>query len=90
MSSLTKFMGGSPIEVAIRLLIISFIVGIILSALNLDPLDILDGIYNLAIRVYEMGWDALGWAFRYLALGAVIVLPIWFVSRLLKMTNRSS
>jgi hypothetical protein len=31
-----------------------------------------------------MGWDAVLWLWRYFLLGAVIVVPIWLVVRLLK------
>jgi hypothetical protein len=31
-----------------------------------------------------MGWDAVIWLWRYFLLGAVIVVPIWLVVRLLK------
>lgn len=84
MSSLSRFIGGSPFEVFIKLLIMSFVVGIILSALNIDPLDIISGIRNLFVRIYELGFESIEWALRYLALGAAVVIPIWLVLRLLK------
>jgi hypothetical protein len=31
-----------------------------------------------------MGFDAVRWLWQYFLLGAVIVLPIWFLARLLK------
>lgn len=84
MSALSRFIGGSPLEVAIKLVILSFVVGIILSALNLDPLDIVNGIRNLITRIYELGFESIEWALRYLLLGAAIVVPIWLVMRVLK------
>lgn len=89
MSTLTRFLGGSPLEVAVKLLIISFIVGIVMSALNIDPLDILNGIQNLIVRIYNLGWESIEWALRYLVLGAVVVIPIWLVLRVLKFTGKS-
>lgn len=41
----------------------------------------LDG---FARYVYDMGFEAVAWIFEYLALGAMIVLPIWIVVRLLR------
>ncbi|MEP4703868.1 MAG: DUF6460 domain-containing protein, partial [Hyphomicrobiales bacterium] len=73
MSNLTRFLGGSPFEVFIKLLLMSFVVGIILSALNIDPLDIITGIRNLITRIYELGFESIEWALRYLALGAAVV-----------------
>lgn len=89
MSTLTRFLGGSPIEVAIKLVIISFVVGVVMSALNIDPLDIVTGIQNLVTRIYELGWESIDWLVRYLAIGAVVVVPIWLVLRVLKFTGRS-
>lgn len=90
MSVFTRFIGGSPLEVAIKLVIISFVVGIVLSALNIDPLDIITGVRNLITRIYELGFDSIEWALRYLALGAAVVLPIWVVLRVLKVIGKRS
>jgi len=35
-------------------------------------------------RVWDMGFEAVRWLARYLALGAAIVLPIWLVVRLMR------
>lgn len=88
MSSLTRFLGGSPFEVFIKLLLMSFVVGIILSALNIDPLDIITGIQNLITRIYELGFESIEWALRYLALGAAVVVPIWLILRLFKVFGK--
>jgi len=81
---LERIIGGSPGAVALRLVVLSVVVGIVLSALGLDPRDILQSITRLVERVYNMGFDAVEWAFRYFLLGAVIVLPVWLVMRLLR------
>lgn len=88
MPNLTRFIGGSPLEVLVKLLIMSFVVGIILSALNIDPLDIVSGIRNLAARIYALGFESIEWALRYLALGAAVVVPIWIVLRVLKIFDK--
>jgi hypothetical protein len=38
----------------------------------------------LALRLYYTGFDTLSWAVRYFLLGAVIVVPVWFIIRLLR------
>lgn len=90
MSAFSRFIGGSPLEVAIKLVLMSFVVGIILSALNIDPLDIIAGIRNLITRIYELGFDSIEWALRYLALGAAVVIPIWLVLRFLKVFGKDN
>jgi len=85
-----RFFGGNPGIVVIRLVIISVIVGVVLSALGLDPRAIIDSFIRLLERIYDMGFEAVEWAMRYFLLGAVIVFPIWLVARLLKVVGRGS
>jgi Na+/H+-dicarboxylate symporter len=84
-----RFFGGNPGLVILRLMIISVIVGVLLSALGLDPRDIIDSFIQLLQRIYDMGFEAIDWALRYFLLGAIIVFPIWLVSRIVKLTGRS-
>ncbi len=78
-----RFFGGSPLAVLARLILVSILVGVILSALGLDPFDIIRSIDRLARSIWNMGFDALVWLWRYLLLGAVIVVPIWLILRLI-------
>ncbi len=86
--SLTRFMGGSPGQVILRLVFLSFVVGVILSALDLDPLEIVDIAIRFFERLWDMGFAALGNIARYFLLGAVIVVPIWLISRVLQIGKR--
>ena len=79
-----RFFGGPPLSVALRIILLSVLVGVILSALGLDPRDIWNSVINLIMHVWNMGWDAIVWLWRYFLLGAVIVVPIWLVIRLTK------
>jgi len=85
----TRFFGGSPAAVLLRLVAISFVLGIILSALGVSPFDIINGLRNLARRIYELGFDSIEWIIRYFLLGAVIVFPVWLIVRLMKIGRRS-
>ena len=80
--SLSRFLGGSPLSVFFRLILLSVLIGVILSALGFDPLNIIESIRYLFRRIWEMGFDAIRWVWRYFLLGAVIVIPIWLLSRL--------
>ena len=77
-----RFFGGPPLSVILRIILLSVLVGVILSAVGLDPRDIWNSVVNLIMRVWNMGWDAILWAWRYFLLGAVIVIPIWIIVRL--------
>lgn len=85
-----RFFGGHPGVVFIRLAVISLIVGIVLSALGLSPYDIINSLQTLVQRIYEMGFDAIEWVFRYFLLGAVIVFPIWLISRFFRVFGKGS
>jgi len=78
----TKIFGGSPLAVLARLVLLSILVGVILSALGLDPFDIVHSIERLIRTLWNMGFDAFRWLWRYFLLGAVIVIPIWILLRL--------
>lgn len=78
----TRFFGGSPLAVLGRLLLVSVLVGVILSVLGLDPFDILHSLERLARSIWNLGFDAFHWLWRYFLLGAVIVIPIWLIMRL--------
>ena len=79
---LYRFLGGSPAAVAFRLILLSILVGVVLSAIGFDPWNILHSIRMLFLRLWDLGFDAVNWAWRYFLLGAVIVIPIWLLSRL--------
>ena len=79
---LTRFLGGTPLSVAFRLILLSILVGVVLAAIGFDPYNILRSIQLLFQRLWDLGFDAINWLWRYFLLGAVIVIPIWFLSRL--------
>ncbi len=85
-----RFFGGNPALVLVRLVILSLIVGVVLAALGFSPLDIIDSLQRLLARIYDMGFAAVEKAFRYFLLGAVIVFPVWLITRLLKVMGRGS
>ncbi|MGH6671776.1 MAG: DUF6460 domain-containing protein [Xanthobacteraceae bacterium] len=81
----TRFFGGPPLAVVGRLILLSILVGVILAAIGLDPLDIVDSLRRLITHFWNMGFEAVRWLWRYFLLGAVIVVPIWILLRLAKV-----
>ena len=77
-----RFLGGSPLMVAFRLILLSILVGVVLAAIGFDPWNILTSIELLFRRIWALGFDAVNGLWRYFLLGAVIVIPIWLLSRL--------
>jgi hypothetical protein len=78
-----RFLGGSPLAVAFRLILLSILVGVVLAAIGFDPWNIVNSIRLLFQRIWDLGFDAINGLWRYFLLGAVIVIPIWLLSRLL-------
>ncbi len=85
-----RWVGGSPLAVLGRLILISILVGVILAAVGLDPFDIVRSIERLFRSVWEMGFDAVRGLWRYFLLGAVIVIPIWIVIRARQRAARAA
>ncbi len=79
---LSRFLGGPPLAVVVRLVLLSIIIGFILSAAGLDPSNILHSIEKLARQVWDMGFDAVRWVWQDFLLGAVLVVPVWLLVRL--------
>ena len=79
-----RFFGGPPLAVIFRLVLLSILVGIILKVLGLDPLNILRSIEDLVRAVWDMGFDAIVWLWRYFLLGAAIVVPVWLIVRFIR------
>jgi hypothetical protein len=77
-----RFLGGSPLAVAFRLILLSILVGVVLAAIGFDPWNIVNSIRLLIRRIWDLGFDAINGLWRYFLLGAVIVIPVWLLSRL--------
>jgi Domain of unknown function (DUF6460) len=80
--TLYRFLGGSPLSVAFRLILLSILVGVVLAAIGFDPWNILKSIQLLFRRIWDLGFDAINWLWRYFLLGAVIVIPVWLLTRM--------
>ncbi|MBA5779175.1 integrase [Stappia sp. F7233] len=86
--TLERFLGGSPGRVLLRLVFLSFVAGVLMSALGLYPLDLLDGVITFIRRLWEAGFEALGRVGHYFVLGAMVVVPVWLVLRVLDLGKR--
>jgi hypothetical protein len=80
---LTRFLGDTPGRTALKLLVASFVVGVVMAAFNWYPVDILYWIRDFLVSLWETGFAALGRFGVYLALGAGVVIPAFILLRLL-------
>jgi hypothetical protein len=85
MSGVNGFLGGSLSSVAVRLLAVSFIVGVLLTMFGFEPETLYSRLVQLARHVIEFGLTDLREFGRILLTGALVVVPLWFVLRLMDM-----
>lgn len=82
--NLRDFLGGSLAGVAVRLAILSILVGVFLSIFGITPRNFFYVLDQFARHIYDLGFGAVQWIVDYMLLGAMLVIPIWLVVRLLK------
>ncbi len=85
---LTRFFGGAPLAVLLKLLFVSLIVGARLVWLDIRPSDIIYGVERFFRRLWGMGFDAIRDVAQYIVAGAIIVVPIWLIMRLMAVRGR--
>src|SRR5690606_12702700 len=81
-NAIDRFFGGSPVWVVVRLILLSIVIGVLLSAFGFDPWNLIPSIQRLIRRIWNLGWDAIASVWRYFVLGAIIVVPVWLIARL--------
>ena len=79
------FLGGSVATVAVRLLVVSFIVGLFLTMFGFDPEDLYLRFAAVVRHVVEYGLTDLHQFGRILLTGVMVVVPIWLILRLMDM-----
>ena len=87
-NALEAFLGGSPAAVALKLLLMSLVVGALMMWLEIRPADILVGVVNFLRRIYALGFGAVRELIEYVLAGAAIVLPVWLLLRVLNVSGR--
>ena len=86
-NALENFLGGAPMNVLARLFFISLVVGALMMWLELRPIDILNGVQAFFDRIAQLGFGAVRELGSYIMAGAFIVVPVWFVLRLLSVAG---
>jgi Family of unknown function (DUF6460) len=81
--TLQRFLGGSPISVALRLVVVSFLVGVLLVMFGVEPGDIVESATRLVRRIIDDGLADFRQFGRTILTGAIVVVPIWLIMRLI-------
>jgi hypothetical protein len=81
------FLGGPWQRVLLKLVIFSVIVGFVMVTFGLDPDVLVRNVVESARRIVNaiafQGLDTVLMLGRYCLYGAVIVIPVWLISRIL-------
>ena len=77
-----RFLGDSPVRVLLKLLLASFVVGMVMHAFGWSPMDVLYSIQDFFLRLWYMGFSAIDRVLAYVLLGAAIVIPAFLILRL--------
>jgi hypothetical protein len=78
-----RFIGGSPAMVAVRLIVVSFVVGIVLMTFGFEPTTLFAEAIRTVRQIVELGFSDIRQVGRILLTGAMVVVPVWLVLRLL-------
>jgi Family of unknown function (DUF6460) len=81
--TLERFLGGSPVSVAVRLIVVSFIVGVLLVMFGVEPGDLIESVARLVRRAIDDGFADVRQFGRTILTGAIVVVPIWLIMRLI-------
>lgn len=77
-----RFLGDSIGRTLVKLLVVSLIVGFVMTIFGWAPLDIIYGIRQFVLDLWHRGFAALGRIGDYFLLGATVVIPVFIVLRL--------
>ena len=83
-SAIERFFGGSPGGVIVRLLLLSLVVGFLMSVFGFDVRDVVQGAINLVRETLRDGFGIFRNLGFYILTGAALVVPIWLLIRLTK------
>lgn len=81
--SLNRVLGDTPGRLAVKLIVVSIVVGFVMRAFGWYPMDILRTIRNFIMDLWHTGFAALGEVGDYFLLGAAVVIPAFIVIRVL-------
>jgi hypothetical protein len=80
---LNRFLGDTPGRVIVKLLVLSLIVGFLMTVFGWTPTGIFRSIRDFILDLWYTGFDALGEVGDYLLIGAAVVIPLFIILRLL-------
>lgn len=83
MADLNRLLGGPPGPVLLKLVFLSLLVGAFLAFLDVTPLELVDRLFGWVRSVLDVSFETVREVLRWVLYGAVLVVPLWLVSRFL-------
>lgn len=83
-AGLNRFLGDTLLRTLVKLVVLSFVVGVVLTALDLSVLDLLDELVDFVRHLWNMGFEAIERFARYFIVGAAVVVPVFLLVRLVR------
>lgn len=71
----------------VRTLLLCFVVGLVLSFLDINPASILTNSWGTIQEIARLAADLFYWALPYILIGAVIVVPLSIVAAVMRWTR---
>lgn len=81
-------MERSVVSTILRLAILSLLVGLALAFFDISPRALVENLGETVVDIYEVVLSFVRWSLKYVALGAVVVLPIWLVFFLIRLAKK--
>jgi hypothetical protein len=72
----------------IRVLVLSLIVGLVISFFDINPMGILNDTWDTILAVAGLFKGIIDWALPYILVGAVVVVPLALIGALLRYFRR--
>lgn len=81
-------MPGITFSTVIKLLLASLVVGMVMAYFQIEPRDLVRWAAGSIDDVLANAQAWIGWAIKYVLLGAVVVVPIWLLGYLFRFIKR--
>lgn len=72
----------------VKLLIASLVLGMAMSLFGINPLNLIEHFGQTIQTIFVFVVDLASWGARYVMLGAIVVVPIWLILRVLNTIGR--
>ena len=71
----------------VKLAIVSLLVRVGLALFGITPRALLENLGSTVVEIYDIVLSFARWSLKYVAIGAVVVVPIWLVFFLIRVAR---